>query len=201
MKLVDILARELKVWPDNALADCAALFIAQDSDGMIVTLDPEEKPRATQFRGCGWSRSHWTGIDLTLDVSDDHASAIVTREQWQAAVDALNDPAWNGEGLPPVGLKVEAQYDGNSDWRQVTLKYQSLDFSIFEQADGNEFPLWNPQYAKFRPIRTAEQIEAEERECAVTDMCVLLGKDPNRAGVRVMAGVLYEAGYRKQVAP
>jgi len=80
---------------------------------------------------------------------------------------AIAKPAvWSGEGLPPAGLKVEALIEGNGDWVEVTLKYRSLDFSVFERGDGEEFPLWNPQYSTFRPIRTAEQIAAEAREKA-----------------------------------
>jgi len=52
----------------------------------------------------------------------------------------------------------------------------------------------------FRPIRTPEQIEAEEREAAVTDIALIMGKDPERPSIREKAAITYDAGYRKQVA-
>lgn len=112
---------------------------------------------------------------------------------------------WTGEGLPPVGLKVEAlladngsALPGNSDWCELTLKYRSTDFSIFERADGEEFPLWNPQYSKFRPIRTAEQIEKEEREVACRQLCIDAGSSDYTGRQMEVAYKLYDAGYRKQ---
>lgn len=102
---------------------------------------------------------------------------------------------WNGEGLPPVGTVCEARIEGKHFWEKLTMKYRSLDFSVFEREDGNEFPLWNPQYAEFRPIRTAEQIAAEEREKACNEMASLIG----RGTFFQDAEALYDAGYRKQV--
>ncbi|YCH23124.1 hypothetical protein M1D96_06365 [Pseudomonas sp. D1-3] len=106
---------------------------------------------------------------------------------------------WNGEGLPPVGLKVEGLIEGNGDWCELTLKYKSTDFSVFERADGEELPLWNPQYSTFRPIRTPDQIAAEERKAEIEAMAKVLGVVA--CDDYVAATALYDAGYRKQVAP
>ena len=137
MLLVDILARELKVWPDNNLADFPAKYVAQDDDGMIVTLDPEEKPDVYHFYGGSWSRSHWTGGHLTFEVSDDFKTAIINRFEWQAAVEALKAeqaaiPAlgeyWPGQGGHNGGLVaahgdiadhyliISAKDAGNHEW-------------------------------------------------------------------------------------
>ena len=117
--------------------------------------------------------------------------------------------AWTGEGLPPEGLKVEALIDGSGDWVEVTLKYQSLDFSVFQKADGTEFPLWNPQYSTFRPVRTAEQIEKDERlhalRNAATDIAKTLARFendlPGGAAAQTVMEAMIEAGYRKHAAP
>lgn len=111
---------------------------------------------------------------------------------------------WDGVGLPPVGLKVEGLIDGNGDWREITLKYRSLDFSVFERGDGEEFPLWNPQYSNFRPIRTAEQVSAEEREIgiqAIQDAYTYTVGHSTHKILHSQATRLYDAGCRLQVTP
>lgn len=72
MKLVDILARELKVWPD-ALGHA----VGQSSDG---TLHCEMEPADTEIV--------WTSEKYT--VCKKYMSDCVTRAEWRAAVDALN---------------------------------------------------------------------------------------------------------------
>lgn len=120
-------------------------------------------------------------------------------------------PKWNGEGLPPVEAVCEYTLNSGISWFTCVISYIYMDKSAliakcFTSQRSPTFieqviPLDDLRRVQFRPIRTAEQIEAEQRECAITDMCVLLGKDSTRAGVRENAGVLYDAGYRKQVAP
>ena len=105
MKLVQLLAKELKEWPDNNLAEFAALFVAQDYDGVIVTLDPGENPDVAQRIGGVWSGASWTGGDLKFDVAEDHKTSIVTRDQWQAEREKMNKPKWirHRGGWMPVG--------------------------------------------------------------------------------------------------
>ncbi|MDI7494580.1 hypothetical protein QLY92_21205 [Cronobacter dublinensis] len=46
----------------------------------------------------------------------------VTREQYEAALAAAQQPVWDGEGLPPVGCKCEALYDPmESMWFRVII--------------------------------------------------------------------------------
>lgn len=91
MKLVDILARELKVWPETTR-------LAQDSNGHVFGW--------TGFPN--WDGDQWlidVGASLDkcrpgeMDLADDHMTSSVTRAEWQAAVDALNAPKvveWDG---------------------------------------------------------------------------------------------------------
>ena len=122
MKLVQLLAKELKEWPDNNLAEFAALFVAQDYDGVIVTLDPGENPDVAQRIGGVWSGASWTGGDLKFDVAEDNKTSIVTRDQWQVELEKMNKPKWirHRGGKCPVkaGTKVVTRYrDGLvSDW-------------------------------------------------------------------------------------
>lgn len=70
MKLVDILARELKAWPNNFD------YVLQQPLGKVFGVAPDQM--ATCF--------------LVTDKASDWLTARVTRSEWQAAVDALNAP-------------------------------------------------------------------------------------------------------------
>ncbi len=114
---------------------------------------------------------------------------------------------WNGQGLPPVGtvcehygtaddlawLEVEVIGHGNVDGRNV---------AFFRYGTGS--PRFTVSYStanNFRPIRTHEQIAAEEREKAIDAMLDL--DPPHENGLaltsrRQFCETLYDAGYRRQ---
>jgi len=90
MKLIDILARELKVWPEGIVT------AVQDHDGEIKFYNSPIFPmRATDegyfSRGLVWIREGDEGDSFLskIGIAIDWDSAIVTQAQWQAAVDAL----------------------------------------------------------------------------------------------------------------
>lgn len=219
MKLVDILARELKEWPENVNS------IFQDYDG--------------ELRLLGDVRTSLSGIymqDLCEDYLRAHLGAEmtgVTHAQWQAAVDALKagkekvmvidwskapegfplwlegtnaghrkasgwyrekglvyegahgiqwracregqfftvhrQPAldsWTGEGLPPAGEVCEVDGGSSADgWGRCVIRYSSADVIVFKRDERGfeSFDCTGGKYS-FRPIRTTEQIAAEERE-------------------------------------
>jgi hypothetical protein len=108
--------------------------------------------------------------------------------------------AWSGEGKPPVGTVCEYlgahQYD---QWSVASIFAHWKDMVFVDFGDG-----WRQErdLSRFRPIRTPEQIAAEERENSIQQMIddtnILTGIMSDR---RIMAGQLYDAGYRKQVSP
>lgn len=196
MKLVDILALELKVWPEGVVT------AVQDLDGEVKFDNSHEMPRINSPKDV-WIRQGNEGDCLyPKELAEDCSYAIVTRAQWQDAADALKagevsysaenvsvnanyvahtsspvnaeckivNPEWNGEGLPPVGTVCEYLEDGNGDWEEVTiveidhrLDYQ---FAVFH---GDKGYSGDRRTELFRPIRTPEQITAEERETADID--------------------------------
>lgn len=93
---------------------------------------------------------------------------FITREQYEAAI-AAQQPVWNGEGLPPVGSKVESFING--DWRLVKVvyvgetggEYEALVFDVKTTK-----PAWSDQ---FRPIRT----EADRKRGEAIDALISLG--------------------------
>lgn len=106
MKLIDLLVKELPKcggWPDGSLS------ITQDNDGSLCVWDTNDP----HYDGLSWK--HHTGNSLmyfwhgewATPLASDHKESIVTYWQYKAALAASQKPAWNGEGLPPVGAKVE----------------------------------------------------------------------------------------------
>jgi hypothetical protein len=225
MKLVDILARELKEWPEEWNS------VQQGSSGRLYR----------------YGSSEWIS---TQEIADDRLHAIVTRAEWQAAVDALKaakvsysaenvsvnnnyathtnspinsdckivQPKWNGEGLPPVGAVCE--FAGGThchadpfdkdlhEGDQVTIIAHFKDGDIELAAFTFNPQPRNPNrgtacveqgaYGCFRPIRTSEQIAEEDREKAVEAMLILGGMQSGPLSERVKhMKAIYDAGYRK----
>ena len=94
MKLVQLLAKELKEWPEGV--SC----MVQDCDGRICTcLNGFPDPYYGDWTICGPtsmdSPVEWadTGSNKQ-DLAHDQASAIITIEAWQAEREKMNKPKW-----------------------------------------------------------------------------------------------------------
>lgn len=101
--------------------------------------------------------------------------------------------SWIGTGLPTVGVECEYQHvNWGSEWKRGEVLFLSNEYLISRER-GNEQHYY-PREMIFRPIRTPEQIAAEEREKAIEQMKL-------DAGWRVKGSCvftfLYDAGYRK----
>ena len=103
-------------------------------------------------------------------------------------------PSWSGEGRPPVGVVCEANFVG--EWKRFEMRYYGEAYVVFKTA----FEVQRARYdfdtcgVKFRPVRTPEQIAADEREAAVNGMLCYDALGGSRRG---LAEALYDAGYRK----
>ncbi|MBI6849079.1 hypothetical protein YA0010_18660 [Pseudomonas syringae] len=198
MKLVEILATKIKVWPKDAT------HAVQDHKGhhsgrIFLLVGPKENTTRNDSLG-GWylGRGVWTAIDplTNCELADDCRDAIVTRDQWQAAVDSLKSPAWNGEGLPPVGMVCERNKIGT--WIETTICGHS--------PDGKSYVAFFDDYqvgwiaANFiRPIRTAEQIAEDQRKQEIQELMIVLGSVES-ADYKDIAIAIQQANFRKQVS-
>lgn len=225
MKLVDILARELKAWPKRAVC------IVQDHDGEVW---PCNNDSDLSREGGYWTSTDgfMIGSDILpgVEVAEDNATSVVTRAEWQAAVDALNQseldavlakneqlaaaraeriPSWNGEGLPPVGVDCEYRV-GGATWFECNIRYittpyhgcpvEVVMFPAHLKSEQTAVVGDGEGEVSFRPIRTADQVAAEEREKAIREICIDAGSPEMTPGQMKVAEKLYQAGYRKQVA-
>lgn len=154
MKLVDILARELKAWPAGGVA------LVQGSFGQVY------------IAGGG-------PIIIETERSSDWELAEVTREEWRAAVDAQNAAPqndesqnvarieWDGEGLPPTGTICEVEHPfEHGHWSECKILAWDAECAVFSAAGEYPYQYDGQGLGCFRPVRTPDQIAAAEREKA-----------------------------------
>lgn len=125
-------------------------------------------------------------------------------QPWQVAAGECvphYKPEWGGEGLPPVGINIEflGFQGGVEEWKKGRVVAHDNGFAVIGYLTANYFAV---ESDKIRPIRTAEQIAKAQRSKACDEIYGVLCSPGIRPSNRSdMAEALYDAGYRKQVAP
>lgn len=181
MKLVEILARELVEWPKgdfSAVQDIngAVGFCLFPADVRLI--DGKWISRNTSEPG--------TRNERKYELAADHATAIVTREQWQAERrrfernvtmhhvdhDGLGGVVeraaieWIGEGLPPLGVECEfksAGHHSNPDYVWCVFRGAMSDGGYIVEYHHHTAPsrvtvdAFDPATTSFRPIRTPRE--------------------------------------------
>lgn len=104
-------------------------------------------------------------------------------------------PAWSGEGLPPAGTVCE-WFSPIYGWLGGKVVGHDGTLTVIAHNDG--YTGCHPH--EVRPIRTPEQIEADERQKAVDAMVeeIIEANAPASNIYASCAVALYDAGYRKQ---
>jgi len=102
---------------------------------------------------------------------------------------------WSGEGLPPVGTVCE-WFSPVYGWLGGKVVGRDGTVSVIAHNDG--YTGCHPH--EVRPIRTTEQIAADERDAAVKEMLSLDPYSPTSGQMTSSSFcyALYDAGYRKQ---
>lgn len=111
----------------------------------------------------------------------------------EATFEARPQEAWDGQGLPPVGTNCE--YRSSDGWLQceVVAHRNNAAVVLDHHYEADFVPRQD-----LRPIRTPEQIAAEEREKAINQMISDAGYVDPKIGTFVAMRNLYDAGYRRQ---
>ncbi len=170
MKLIDLLVKELPSrgdWPEFR----HNLQAVQDVDGLIKFHIVGYKLifglNNSRFWGSdtrkAWFDSHESERNFhSKELSDDYDSAIVTREQYEAAL----KPVWNGEGAPPVGTECEALYDSDDvRWYKVKVIGHDKKHIVARWVEGEKkLQLFEYEMSlnAFRPIRTEAECQREK---------------------------------------
>ncbi|HCE9769925.1 TPA: hypothetical protein NH413_000562 [Pseudomonas aeruginosa] len=133
----------------------------------------------------------------------DHTSCDVSAER-EATFEARPQDPWDGQGLPPVGTEVEANFPVTDTtgthyhWRRVIVAVAGIPGAEREclvyDAE-NTKPAWVDE---LRPIRTPEQIAAEERRNSILHLANLLIDSRGHCNEYSQAKAIFDAGYRRQ---
>ncbi|ELQ6035045.1 hypothetical protein R2223_003706 [Cronobacter sakazakii] len=161
MKLIDLLVQELPKrggWPEGVYV------IEQDSEGDLFEMESEYKS------------------DFRLRMVDDWLTEEVTREQYESALAAAQQPVWDGEGLPPVGVNAEVSVDGGRSWCSYKATSENNGMRLVEI--GNFTEEFQGSNWMFRPIRS----EADKRR----DEAIAALKKLKPQLVGELAGYLYD---------
>ncbi len=153
------------------------------------------EPRGIVF-GEGWMKKAGNEWSYWLEGSEVWggvwADCFVSAER-EATFEARPKEAWDGQGLPPVGTVCEYRHMIWPEYRPCEIRYISEE-SLVAYDDAQE-QFYRTCDMLFRPIRTPEQIAAEEREKAVGDMAMSIQGVPYQYPTLY---ALYDAGYRRQ---
>lgn len=176
MKLIDLLVKELPKrggWPEGVDS------IHQDHDGEIYA-----------WTGSSCKLLFRTGIiadNCRPYGLDESIENMVTRNQYKSALALLQKPAWNGEGLPPVGAKVEFFINPKFGYRNNWIPDVGTEMEVVAHkttTDGNDVAVcyWDECGAgmsrcfvpeSLKPLRTESERKHEailESICAVLEM-------------------------------
>ncbi|MFU3016104.1 hypothetical protein ACM7NY_02215 [Pseudomonas aeruginosa] len=133
---------------------------------------------------------HRTGCMIRATSADDGSPLSAPEDVWEIVERPVT---WNGQGLPPVGTNCE--YRSNDGWLQceVVAHRNNAAVVLNHHYEADFVP---PQ--DLRPIRTPEQIAAEERSKECDRIFVILSSVEREGNRSDMAEALYDAGYRRQ---
>lgn len=160
MKLIDILVQELPKlggWPDGVTK------ISQDYDGEIWCWRGNDYGIVKSY-----GRISEIADNHRKQGKDENRDCFVSREQYEAAL-AASKPEWDGDGLPPVGCRVEANFGG--EWVEATVAYTDRpdahgDAVAWKEALVFDCKTTRPFWAdEFRPIRSEE--DRKRAECVI----------------------------------
>ncbi|MGN6056644.1 hypothetical protein [Pseudomonas aeruginosa] len=158
---------------------------------------------------------HRTGCMIRATSADDGRPLSAQEDFW---VIVERPATWSGKGLPPVGTVCEfaggtysPEDPFDNDLREgdrVTIiahfKDGDLDLAAFtfnpqvRNPDRGAACVEQGAYGCFRPIRTPEQIAAEERSKECDRIFAILSSVEREGNRSDMAEALYDAGYRRQ---
>ena len=168
MKLIDLLVQELPKrggWPEGAVE---AGFLCSNTTLYFVDAN-------------GDCPSEWR-IEMDSEVEDNDIE--ISEEQYESALAVSQNPAWNGEGLPPVGAKVEFFINPKFGYRNAWIPDAGTEMEVVAHkttTDGNDVAVcyWDDSGAgrsccfvpeSLKPLRTESErkrdsaVEAMQRE-------------------------------------
>lgn len=206
MKLVDILARELKEWPTEDDNGYEVVSVTQDYSGTLNGYEAGDVPSTSDNAGRVWCAGASyldagleTDKDVRATIAEDQSTAVVTRAQWEEAVAELGrvlEFLWDGEGRPVAGAKLEWKELTGFQWVAATVLFISDSSVVLQRSDGFEWQMLASSVV-FRPIAAPEQIAEDKKRNAAIEEMVSLVPTLDKGWARKVCIAIYDAGYRK----
>jgi len=188
MKLIDLLVKHLG---ENGGWPIGAGICAQDNDGEVCFYNKHGIHRRD-----GWAA--WTipqGFDtkvvarrIFFTPAEDRFNSVVSRDQYEAALAASKQDAWDGCDLPTEGIECEVK-SGKDSWtlcRIVHCSSAGVAFIYLEEPDGISSYLGvldcisaKAAGNQFRPIRTEAERKREEASKIIEETFYTEGSDGN----------------------
>lgn len=161
MKLIDLLVKELPKrggWPEGAERCRVGNFY-----GDSITVD------------FSFPKGYSDGFDVpfqyavTIPTSARHGGketdyCMITRDLYESALALSQKPAWNGEGVPPVGCECEISFYGKS-LGQCEVLFVGDSLIVWKQKSSQQEVSGHHGHMNFRPLRT----EAERKRDAAIE--------------------------------
>lgn len=154
-----------------------------------------------------WADDHKDAIWVTDYKSGTDMIFNLDPSAWDLIENRPAAPSWSGEGLPSVGTVCEMHYCG--EWEKTEILCIGVKHVFIRQiaVTGEAFECsLNLSACQFRPIRTPEQIAADDREAAIERACSDIEKQVEGFNVQLSYSVairatieaMIDAGYRKE---
>ncbi len=130
--------------------------------------------------------------------------SLFISEQRMGTFEARPQESWNGQGLPPVGTLCEwhgPNSDGPDGWvytESNVVAYTDDGLFICMQKPGCWPVVQRIDNCEFRPLRTPEQIAAEERRNSILHLANILIDSRGQCNEYSQAEAIFDAGYRRQ---
>ncbi|MDI7682812.1 hypothetical protein QLZ14_18990 [Cronobacter sakazakii] len=150
MKLIDLLVQELPKrggWPEGVNV------MEQNFQGKLFNASQPLYPFL--FDG------------EKFEMVDAWREARVTREQYEAAIAAAQQPVWDGKGLPPAGCECEGRFILGGKW--FFFRCVAVDCGIAFGWAGKDAVTLDKGSYEFRPIRSEADKRRDEAIAALVD--------------------------------
>lgn len=151
-------------------------------------------------KGCWWFfEGYWRRVDWQM-------GDLIPVSEHPFYVDQPG--AWNGEGLPPAETVVELRaVSAQTDWARAKIKFASGNVVVWDWVGQPAVNGLCSAYAhaiEMRPIRSAEQIAADEKRAGIESLVEAFRHTVGPCTHLLpysTAERLYEIGVRLQVSP
>ncbi|WP_305826884.1 hypothetical protein [Pseudomonas aeruginosa] len=171
-----------------------------------MSIDWDKAPEGTTHYHIGEDINPWRKIEGTVAYEHYRGKWLRVNSFNEGCMPGYYAPipqeTWDGQGLPPVGTVCEwHESDGWAYTESKVVAYTDDGLFVCMQKPGRRPEVLRIDNFEFRPVRTLEQIAAEEREKAIDAMLDLDPPHENGLGLtsrRQFCETLYDAGYRRQ---